>query len=207
MSLDAWLAEPDITIARIGDRLDALDHAGRLAALGGATPKQQQKLWELAANAAPLTMDDFVPANVPDVTAVVHHGRNTMPLEGLRPFQKLFARASGRADTLYGFNEGKVRPWLGPGCFTVRYTHGNPKEEALGSVVVDYYLTPEGDVPAAWPAPISAARGISFLVYGYTRDYMRRVSRHVTIGRGFKWGIDVGALFLLIREDAAATAA
>ena len=202
MSLHTWLAEPQISIHQVAERLDALDHEGRMAALGAASSADQRQLWALAEKSDPLTMEDFVPASVQDVTAVVHEGRNTMPLEGLRPFQKLFARAKGQPDRLYGFNEGKVRPWLGPGCFTVRYTRGNPKEEALGSVVVDYYLTPDGEVPAAWPVPVSAARGVSLLVYGHTRDYMRRVSEQVTIGRGFKWGIDVGALFLLIRHDA-----
>ena len=201
MTLGDWLREPAITIDRIAERLDSLDHAGRMQALGKATPAEQQKLWLLALQAPPVTFEDFVPADVPDVTAVIHHGRNTMPLEGLRTFQKIFARARGTKDKLYGFNEGKTRPWLGPGCFTVRTTAGNAKEEKLGAIVVDYYLTPDGDVPAAWPAPVSASRGISWFVYGYTRDYMRKVSRHVTIGRGFKWNIDVGALFLLIRED------
>jgi hypothetical protein len=195
------LADPSVTIDALGAWLDSLDHAGRVAALGDIVPSQQRQIWSLSAQAVPLALTDFVPSSVGDVTEVIHVGRNTMP-PGLRAFEKRFARPAGDGARLFGFNEGATRWLLGPGAFVARSTAGDAKEEALGSIVVDYYLTPDGPVPAHWPAMTPASRGISFFVFGYTRDYMRRVSQHVTIGRGYKWGMDTGALFILIRQDA-----
>ena len=61
---------------------------------------------------------------------------------------------------------------------------------------------PEGEVPAAWPKVVPNSRGPQILVYHRTRDFMRRVSAHVSVGAAYKVEKAMGAFFTLIREDA-----
>lgn len=78
MSLSALISAGE-SIHKIADYLDQLPADARLnetMALGRA---EQSKLWTLAAQAAPLTLDHFVPASTADRTEVIHHGRNTLP--------------------------------------------------------------------------------------------------------------------------------
>ena len=73
--------------------------------------------------------------------------------------------------------------------------------------------TPEGSskgllaawasVPAAWPAVKANDRGLQVLVYNKTRDFMRRVSEHVSIGMAFKVEKSLNNWFTLVREDVA----
>ena len=56
-----------------------------------------------------------------------------------------------------------------------------------------------------WPAPAIIkpnSSGLQVLVYHKTRDYMRRVSSHVSIGAAYKGESDkeMGAYFVLCRD-------
>lgn len=199
MTLDRLLADDATTIEALGAWLDGLDHAGRFEALSSTSKAQQAKLWTLAATSRPLTLDDFVPASVPDRTEVIHHGRNSLP--AFRTFQKRFARAPGDPTRLFGYNEGATRLLIGPGYFVAHGTAGNPSWEERGAVVVDYFMVPDAPVPDGWPAVVPNSRGPQILVYHRTRDFMRRVSEHVTIGMAFKVERSMNSYFTLLRED------
>ena len=147
MSLEAALADPAVSIDRIGAWLDAMDHAGRMQALGTSTRAQQRRLWDLAADAPPITLDHFVPPSVPDTTEVIHHGRNSLP--AFRSFQKRFARAGDGTARAFGYNEGSTRPLIGPGYFVLHDTAGNPTWEERGAWVVDYFMVPTAPCRAA----------------------------------------------------------
>ena len=45
------------------------------------------------------------------------------------------------------------------------------------------------------------SKGLQFLVYHKTRDFMRRVSEHISIGAAYKKEKSLGQFFVLIRED------
>jgi hypothetical protein len=192
------LLDAHAPIAELGAALDAMDHEGRLQALSALTGAQQKQLYEAAALAPPLTLEAFVAAQ--RGTVVAHRGYNTLPLPASgRRFTKWMARLPN--DTVGGWNDS---PWawlIGPGYFVLRATEG--AEQAHSGVVVDYYQTPgrEG-MPSHWPWIRPNWLGLQAFVYGWCHDYMRPVSRHVTIGAAYKWGRSVGSWFILCREDA-----
>jgi hypothetical protein len=198
MSLSALISAGE-SIHKIADYLDQLPADARLnetMALGSAA---QSKLWTLAAEAAPLTLDHFVPASTADRTEVIHQGRNTLPV--FTRFQKRFARPIDGSQRLFGYNEGATRPLIGPGCFVTVPTAGNAAWTERGAIVVDYFQVPDGPVPDAWPKVVSNSTGLQYLVYRHTRDFMRRVSSHVSIGHAWKGESEMTiAYFVLCRE-------
>lgn len=198
MSLSALISAGE-SIQKIADYLDQLPADARLnetMALGRA---EQSKLWTLAASAEPLTLDHFVPASTPDRTEVIHHGRNTLPL--FTRFQKRFARPTDGSQRLFGFNEGATRALIGPGCFVTVPTAGNAAWTERGAIVVDYFQVPDGPVPDGWPKVVTNSTGLQFFVYRHTRDFMRRVSSHVSIGHAWKGESEMTiAYFMLCRE-------
>ncbi|MCB9688933.1 MAG: hypothetical protein H6735_28080 [Alphaproteobacteria bacterium] len=178
--------------------LDEMDLAGRRAALQALTGRQQQALYESAADAAPLSLDDFVPGTLAPLTPIAHHGVNTLPLPTSgRLFTKWMTRQTD--GTIAGWN-GSPWAWLiGPGYFVLRPSEGD--EQRYGSAVVDYYQTPRGELPSSWPWVRPNWLGLQALVYGWCHDHMRRVGNHVTIGAAWKWGRPVGSWFVLAREQ------
>ncbi len=199
MSFDALIDKPDATIEEIAALLDGLDHAGRMAELAFTTRAQQRRLWELAAASPPVDASFFVPEGVPDRVEVIHHGRNTLP--AFKSFQKRFARIPGSSD-LQGYNEGLTRPLIGPGYYVAHPTAGNPVWEGRGAFVVDYFLEPApGTQPPGWPPVRGKDADLQFFVYRHTRDFMRRVSAHVSVGMAFKNESSLESWFTLIRED------
>lgn len=199
MSLSALISAGE-SIHKIADYLDQLPADGRLnesMALGSA---EQSKLWTLAASAAPLTLEHFVPASSADRAEVIHQGRNTLPV--FTRFQKRFARPVDGSQRLFGYNEGATRPLIGPGCFVTVPTAGNEAWTERGAIVVDYFQVPDGPVPDGWPKVVSNSSGLQYLVYRHTRDFMRRVSSHVSIGHAWKEEKEMAfAYFVLCRES------
>lgn len=200
MSLDALLADRNTALADLASFFDGLDHAGRMEALSRTSKAQQRRMWELAADAPPITLEHFVPAEVPDTTEVIHHGRNTLPV--LNFFQKRFARAADGTPRLFGYNHTSTMGLIGPGYFVAHATEGNPTWEERGAWVVNYFEVPDGQVPSHWPAVKKNSQGLQFFVYHKTRDFMRRVSAHVSIGMAFKVEKSLNNWFTLCREDA-----
>ncbi len=199
MSLDALLADRSTSIDDLAAFFDGMDHAGRMAALSRTTKAQQKRMWEIAADAPAITQQHFVPDAVGDVTEVIHHGRNTLPVFNF--FQKRCARAED--GTIFGYNEGGTRPLIGPGYYVAHSTEGNPTWEERGAWVVDYFMVPDGPTPAGWPTIKRNNQGLQVLVYHKTRDFMRKVSDHVSIGMAFKVENSLNNWFTLCREDVA----
>ena len=189
-------------IAEIGTYLDALTHDERLAQTRSLNRQQQRRLYEAAAEAPPLSLEHFVPSNRESLTEVIHHGRNTLPLpNGLKLFEKRFCRPSEGQDRLFGYNEGATRKLIGPGYFVIVSTKDNPEWAKRGSLVVDYFQVPDSAVVSDWPTVVPNNKGLQVLVYNKTRDFMRGVSQHVSIGAAYKVEKALGHFFILCRND------
>lgn len=193
-------------IQEIGHYLDALDPGDRLREIRALCPRTMAMLYARAAHAPPLTQEHFVLAGTPSATEVIHHGWNSLP--AFRGFQKRFCR-SARAGTgdpvVVGYNHNP--PFLRalgitPGYFVLRSTAGAPHWARRGALVIDYHVTPDGPVPPGWPPVVPSSQGLQSLAFGYTRDFMRGVSSHVSIGAAFKWEQGLGVYFVLCREPA-----
>lgn len=186
-------------LSTITAHLDALPQASRKEQVLALGWRAQRRLFEMAAQGPEITLEHFVPADVPDLQEVVHHGRNTFPT--FRFFQKRFCRPAGEAGRLFGYNHGPTQRLLGPGYFVTHPTMGQPGWPVRGAVVVDYFMVPDAPVSPGWPAVIPNSQGGQRLVYDRTRDFMRRVSQHVSVGRAWKEERKLPAYFVLCRED------
>jgi hypothetical protein len=192
------LVRSDAKILEISRHLDALGHEQRLAETRALTGSDQKQLFRKAEDSPPLGLDFFVPAATPPLTQVIHFGKNSQP--AFRLFQKRWCRPADRSDALYGYNETVVRPAIGPGYFVAHLTEGGGRDPR-GAVVVDYFMVPEGPVVAGWPPVRPNASGLQRFVYHQTRDYMRRVSAHVSIGEAHRLEKRVMGWFVLCRQD------
>ena len=181
-----------IDLAAIGARLDALDHAGRLAVTRSLGKRAQSRLYEAAAGRGGLTLESIVPAGVAPRTAVRHHGKNTLPMFSI--FEKRFCRPAAGGDRLWGYNHQSLAWLTGPGYFTAR------ADATAGEIVIEYTEVPP-EAPEGWPAVRSNSSGIGRIVYGGMVDVLRHVSKHVTIGAAFKKGKPLNSWFVLCRED------
>lgn len=199
MTLQEMIASKDTPIAEIAAWLDSLPHEERLEAVVGLGKAHQRSLFERADPA--ITLDHFVPTGVGPLVEVIHHGRNTLP--AFKRFQKRFCRPAEGSGRLFGYNEGSTRGLIGPGFFVTVPTRGNPAWEQRGAVVVDYFQVPDAPVVEGWPRVVPNTRGLQVFVYNKTRDFMRRVSKHVSIGAAYKEEKAMGAWFVLCREDVA----
>ncbi|MCB9664414.1 MAG: hypothetical protein H6732_09885 [Alphaproteobacteria bacterium] len=193
------LADPKMSVAEIAAWLDGMGHPQRLEAMSTTTKAEQKRLWELAAASAPITAEHFVPASVGTRREVIHHGRNTLP--ALNSFQKRFARPEDGSNRFFGYNHASTRWLIGPGYFVAHDTEGNAAWQERGAWVVDYFQVPDGPVPDGWPGVRANHVGLQVLVYFHTRDFMRKVSEHVSIGMAFKNESSLNNWFTLVRED------
>jgi hypothetical protein len=198
-TLRGLVHDPAVTLQEIGDYLDGLTAEARVAQMYTMRRKDQKALWDKAAPGRVITMDHFVPAGTPPRTEVIHDGINTLPV--FRKFQKRFCRCAEGDTTTAGYNEGATRWILGPGYFVNRATAGNPGWEERGDLVVDYFQVPEAPVVPTWPKVKPNSQGLQRLVYYQTRDFMRRVSHHVSIGTAYKVEKPLNAWFMLCRRD------
>ena len=199
MSLAEMIMKDDASIAEIAAWLDAQPHPTRLDAVMALSKKEQPRLWQLADASPALTLEFFVPPNVSDLTPVIHHGRNTLP--AFKRFQKPMCRPAGETKRLFGYNEGSTRKLIGPGYFVAHETAGTEGWEDRGAVVVNYFKVPDADVAPGWPKVKKNSSGPQMFVYNKTRDFMRRVSSHVSIGEAFRGDKSMNSWFVLCRED------
>lgn len=202
MDLKSLVSNPSVDINAIGHALDGLSPEDRLAAAHSLNRREQRELYSKAAAAAPLTFDDFVPADKGPLVPVHHAGRNTLPMPRfLQLFEKRFCRPETRKDGLYGYNQSPFIGTVGPGFFVAIRTDDNPTWKERGSIVVDYFQVPDGAVASEWPKVIPNSQGLQKFVYDRTRDFMRRVSKHVTIGAAYKVEKPLDHYFILVRQD------
>ncbi len=201
MDLARALADASLSRVALEEALDRASPDERRDAVLALDRAAQRRLYHLAAQAPPLALEDFVPAELAPREAVRHFGKNTLPLPfALRFFEKRFSRPESGPPRLFGYNETPVVRWVGPGYFVAVATAGEPAWTTRGAVVVDYFRVPDGPVPAGWPPVVPNTRGLQRFVYHGTRDFMRRLSQHVTIGAAYKGERPLDHYFVLVRE-------
>jgi hypothetical protein len=190
-------------IAAIGAYLDGLEPETRWREVKQLDRDRQRVLYEKAAHAPPIDFAHFVGDARPR-EEVIHDGINTLPVPGSwRRFQKRFCRpegSNGHTERLFGYNEGPSRNVIGPGFFVAIPTADRPQWPARGAIVVDYYQVPDGAVADGWPRVVANDWRLQRFVYHETRDFMRRVSRHVSIGAAFKREKPLDHYFVLCRK-------
>ena len=196
----ADLIRQNATAGDLAAHLDGLDPATRRAEALSLDRATQRSLFERASTEIDLA--HFVPAEREALVPVHHAGRNTLPLPPPhKSFEKRLCRPQDGSARLFGFNESPSRGLIGPGYFVAHPTAGNPEWEKRGAVVVDYFQVPDGPVPAGWPKVVPNSKGLQFFVYRNTRDFMRRVSNHVSIGAAYRHEKALDHYFVLVRDD------
>jgi hypothetical protein len=201
MLLQDLVMDPEATIHAVADFIDGLDSRQRWAQVRRLGRDQQRVLYRKAESSA-IDLSHFIKAAAP-LAEVVHDGVNTLPVAPqLRRFQKRFCRpdASG-SQRLLGYNEGPLRRLIGPGYFVAVPTNDEATWQSRGGVVVDYFQIPPGAVADGWPRVVANDRGLQRYVYHQTRDFMRRVSDHVSVGAVFKRERAMDHYFVLCRRD------
>ena len=179
----------------IKGQLNELTHSNQLMIMRSLSPKLQRMLWTLC-EGQEADLNDLVPSSTPTGQPVRHYGKNTLPVLSL--FEKRFMRTEDGA--IWGYNEGKTRPIIGPGYFICRET--NDSDFASEHIVIDYEQLPPLDASecrlANWPQIQSNRAGLSRFVYAHMHDYMRKVSDYVLIGRAYRHGKASSNYFNLI---------
>jgi hypothetical protein len=172
-----------------------MDPKSRLWTLMTISAKEQAELWKLVED-QPVGPDHFVPTGTEPLTEVIHHGKNTLPTSNF--FQKRFCLADDDSGDLYGYNHQSFAWATGPGYFVAHPTEDEPNPPS--SYLIDYTRLPPKK-PASWPRIRTNEERLSRFVYSRMKDYMRRVSEHVSIGRAYRSGKAMDAWFVLCRED------
>jgi hypothetical protein len=195
--------DPHTDIAAIGAFFDGLDPESRWREVKLLDRDRQRTLYEKAAHARPIDLAHFVGDAGPR-QEVIHDGVNTLPVaKSWKRFQKRFCRPDGNGHVearLFGYNEGPSRGIIGPGFFVAVPTAERPQWSARGGVVVDYFQVPDGPVADGWPRVVPNDWRLQRFVYNQTRDFMRRVSQHVSIGAAFKRERPLDHYFVLCRK-------
>ncbi|MBO6933321.1 MAG: hypothetical protein JJ863_00045 [Deltaproteobacteria bacterium] len=197
--LQQLIRDPGAPIGAIAAHLDALDHDTRMAELADTTRQDQRLLWTKADAGDPIDYEHFVPKDAKPLEPIVHHGRNTLPLPGpQRFFRKPMTRPEDGTERAFGYNDAPSRGLVGPGYFVLEKSE--PAWTDRGAWFVNYFTHPDGPVPADWPTVKPNSEGLQRFVYGGTRDFMRKVSDHVSIGAAYKGDKPLDHYFTLCRE-------
>lgn len=197
MSVHTYFQNGTCDLAGLAGYLDNLDDVRRVAEATTLNAGEQAQLWDAAASAKPLTLGHFVPDNLQPLQPVIHYGKNSLPL--FTKFQKVFCKAQADANTpnLWGYNEQLLKAFTGPGYFVTKATQEGDLDH--GGVVIDYTDEPTGKAEN-WPKFIPNNKRLSRFIYNGTKDYMRGVSRHVSIGRASRAGQWMDNWFVLCRQ-------
>jgi hypothetical protein len=204
LSMDLSVLLDPLDLPRLTQVLDELGHLGRLDTVRGWDGETMAKLYEALKGYQPLTLDYFVPPEIPPLTEVIHHGKNSLP--AFTHFQKRFCKPDDATrHDLWGYNHNPALvTWFAGAGYYVAH------DWEPGEIVVDYTLIPPKK-PDAWPDAVARNdRGIGpRAVYGNMVDIMRGLSKHVSVGRARRckqagkpesseW---MDAWFVLCRED------
>ncbi|MCA9592497.1 MAG: hypothetical protein KC776_04275 [Myxococcales bacterium] len=181
--------------ARISETLDRMDPQSRLWTVMSIKPEEQRLLWEMFAEDA-VDAGHFVPSGTEPLLEVIHHGKNSLPAHNF--FQKRFCLSDDESGDLYGYNHQSLDWATGPGYYVAHGTD-DEKDPPTG-YVIDYTRTPPKK-PDSWPEIIPNEAKLGRFVYAHMKDYMRKVSEHMSIGRAYKHGKPMNAWFVLCRED------
>jgi hypothetical protein len=175
----------------ISEHLNNLSVLEQITQVRMLSAGQVRKMYTLAEQNAPCTMDDIVPVEVSSGVEVRHKGINSLPVSRL--FEKRFTRNPQKDNQFWGYNQQPLMWLTGPGFFTVNA----PAREQL---FIDYRSIPE-EAFDPWPAMQPNEKGISKLVYAGMQDYMRKVSNRVTVGDAWKNGKKMNQYFMLVRLE------
>jgi hypothetical protein len=196
-TLEEFFGAGRVDLPGLAAYLDGLGDSARAAATVSMTPRQQARLYEAAQGFRALTLDHFVPQAVPPLTQVIHAGKNSIPV--VSRFQKRFCRPAAGSDRLWGYNLNPpmIQPATGPGYFVCYAIDA-------GQVLIDYCEVPADKPPGkpdGWPGVRPNSAGLSRFIYNRTKDTMRGVSNHVSIGRAARDGKVMDNWFVLCRRD------
>jgi hypothetical protein len=200
MRLAELIADPDAGIGDIAVLLDSLEAPQRWAHLRDLDRTRQRSLYRKAAgNAMDLA---YLVSDAGPRVEVIHDGLNTLPMPPrLRRFQKRFCRPDGGPpQRLFGYNEGPTRRLLGPGYFVATLMDERSPWQERGSIMVDYYQVPDSPVAGGWPSVGPNSAGLQRFVYHETRDFLRRVSAHVSVGAAYRRDEPMDHYFILCRR-------
>jgi len=187
------LRKEPIDAAEVAAFLDGLSPADRMTAVTALDgPVLQGRLWDAVQSTPTVQLSDLVPPDAPPLREVIWEGKNSLPM--FSRFQKRFCRPSRvhDQDQLWGYNHQTLSWLTGPGYFVCH-------REGAAPAAIDYRRVPP-EHPPGWPGIRENHRGASFFVYRNMVDYLRRVSRHVLIGRATRQGKELPNYFLLCRE-------
>lgn len=202
MDLKALVLDTSTGIDKIAQALDSASPEERREAALSLNRNEQRALYRKASASPGVTLADFVPEDRKPLTQVRHFGRNTLPMpRGLQLFEKRFCRPEDGSDRLFGYNQSPFIGTVGPGFFVAVKTNGHEGWPERGAIVIDYFQVPDGKVVKEWPAVIPNTQGLQKFVYNKTRDFMRKVSKHVSIGAAFKVEKPLDHYFILVREN------
>jgi hypothetical protein len=186
------LARYPLRMDEIEGYLNEVSELRRLAEVRSLSRIHLAHLFEAARNYKPLDLDFFAAAWGDPLKEVIHYGKNSLPV--FTQFQKRFCMPDRETPEpqRWGYNHQDMTQFTGPGYFVA-------KDCGDGEVVIDYYLVPPAK-PAEWPEIHENDYKLSRFIYFHTRDYMRKVSDHVSIGRAVKEGKIMDAWFVLCRK-------
>jgi len=191
MSIHDFFRDAKVDVAGLAAYLDALDGERRVAEARDLDAAEQARLFDAAAGHRRITLDDFVPRGSAPLRPVIHFGRNSLPM--FKIFEKRFCLPDAGADgELWGYNEQAFKTFTGPGYFVA-------KQSSAQEVVIDYCELPPRK-PAQWPPILPNSARLGRFIYHRTRDFMRGVSQHVSIGRATREGKPMDNWFVLCRE-------
>ena len=188
-TLTSLLQNATSTLANLAEHLDALDAEARVREIREMPGRLQARVWQLAGEAAPYTLEDLVPAG--EGKPVILAGKNSLPM--FTHFEKRFARVGGR---VVGYNHQPMSWITGPGYFTVVPA---PHPERQKELLIDYTQVPEAGAEG-WPRIKQNSSGVSYFVYHKLHDFLRRVSREVVIGEATRMGKPMGSYFLIAKR-------
>ena len=193
LQLDLVLRSSAFDLAEVARRLDQLSPEARLAQVQGLGRSAQAILHEAAKDARKCVLDDLVPAGCAEMTAVVHEGKNSLPM--FSRFAKVFCRPKPWARELWGYNRSGslVQTTVGPGYFVA---YEGPGAEVL----IDYTRVPD-DAPPGWPRVLRNEARLGRFVYAGMVDALRAVSAHVSVGRAIRHGKVQDNWFVLCRSE------
>lgn len=188
-TLNDLLSQRGITLPEVHQHLDRLTPEARVREATSLDRPTQAVLWGLAVQSSPVTHEDLVPASKGTFDPEPFQGQNDQPL--FRSFKKVFYRLPD--GTIAGRNESSVAPVVGHGYYSV--VPGGPD-----GVYIDYTRLPQ-QKPASWPEIRRNDRGVSIVVYGFMKDYLRRVHGRILIGHAQKPLVGSMGHFVLARPD------
>ncbi|MCB0221159.1 MAG: hypothetical protein KDH09_15785 [Chrysiogenetes bacterium] len=191
-SIHEFFRGREVATGELADFLDNLPPFRRVEEALRLDAKEQAALFDAVRDERPVKLEDIVPEECAPMKEVIHYGRNTLPMFSY--FQKRFCRPDEEGlRELWGYNHQLLSPVTGPGYFVTRNCDD-------GEVLVDYLCVPPRH-PAGWPEILPNSARLSRFIYYNTRDYLRGVSAHVTIGRATRKGKPMDNWFVLCRED------